>query len=201
MGLCFGTMFLTLFLMIDSVGNTSSFHEVLKGVPPARYWKVLCRELLIALAFMLLINQLGSPILTQLEVSEITVRLTTGLILLLSALWVLFASPRNIRQRVKPEENPFIVPLAIPIIASPAVLATIMLYSHISEDYSCRILAIVFAWALSSIVLLLNRRVVRLLGQNGLLALERLLALILVMLAIQQMLLGIELFQKTFLSK
>ena len=118
--------------MIDSVGNTASFHEVLKGVSPKNYWKVLIRELLIALAFMLAINQLGSAILNQLEVSEITVRLTTGLILLLSALWVLFASPRNIRQRVKPEENPFIVPLAVPLIASPAVLAIIMLYSHIS---------------------------------------------------------------------
>ncbi len=201
MDICFGTMFLTLFLMIDSVGNTASFHEVLKGVPPKNYWKVLIRELLIALAFMLVINQLGSAILNQLEVSEITVRLTTGLILLLSALWVLFASPRNIRQRVKPEENPFIVPLAVPLMASPAVLAIIMLYSHISEDYSCRLYAILAAWTLSSLVLLVNRAVVRFLGQNGLLAFERLLALILVMLAIQQILLGVELFQTTYLTK
>jgi len=201
MNLCFGTMFLTLFLMIDAVGNTASFHEVMKGVPPKNYWKVLCRELLIALLFMLAIDFLGGPIVDQLEVSEVTVRLTTGLILLLSALWVLFASPRNVRLRLKPEENPLVVPLAIPLIASPAVLATIMLYSHISGDVVCRLQAIFFAWVLSSLILLINRQIVRFFGHNGLVALERLLALILIMLAIQQIMLGIGLFQKIYLAK
>jgi len=201
MSLCFGTMFLTLFLMIDAVGNMASFHEVMKGVAPSRYWKVLCRELLIALLLMLAINFLGGPIVDQLEVSEITVRLTTGLILLLSALWVLFASPRNVRLRLKPEENPLVVPLAIPLMASPAVLAIIMLYSHISGDIACRLQAIISAWGLSSLILLVNRPFVRILGHNGLVALERLLALILIMLAIQQIMLGVGLFQKMYLVK
>ena len=198
---CFGTMFVTLFLMIDAVGNTASFYEVMSGVKPERYWWVLCRELSIALAFMLAFSLLGEGLLHYLEVSEITVRLTAGLILFIFASGVLFASPRNIRLQVKAGEEPFIVPLAVPMMAGPAVLATIMLYSEIEENIFCQYMAILMAWFFSALVLLSNKFLVRIFGKNGLIALERLLALILVMLAIQRVMEGIELFETTYILK
>jgi multiple antibiotic resistance protein len=198
---CFGTMFVTIFLMIDAVGNSATFYEVMSGVPSERYWWVLLRELLIALIFMLIFSLLGEWLLHYLEVSEITVRLTAGLILFIFASAVLFASPRNIRLQVKAGEEPFIVPLAVPMMASPALLATIMLYSEIEENIFCQYMAIVFAWFFSALVLLSNKFLVRIFGKNGLIALERLLALILVMLAVQRVMEGIELFETTYILK
>lgn len=201
MAVCFGTMFLTLFLIMDSVGNTASFYEVMKAVDPKRYWKVLIRELLIALGFMLLFNFIGEALLNQLEVSEITIRLTSGLILLLFAIGVIFSSPRNLRLNLKTKEEPLIVPLAIPMTAGPALLATIMLYAAVEEDVVCQISAILAAWGLSALILLCNKGMIRLFGTNGLVALERFLALLLVMLGIQRIMEGIELFQKTYMLK
>ena len=91
---------------------------------------------------MLLFNFIGEALLNQLEVSEITVRLTSGLILVLFAIGVLFSSSRNLRSNLKTNEEPLIVPLAIPLIAGPALLATIMLYAAIEEDVVCQLTAI-----------------------------------------------------------
>lgn len=197
--MCFITMFITLFLIIDAIGNIAPFLDILKKVDKKRYWTVVTREMGIALIFMLFFHFFGDPLLDVLQVSEITVWIASGIILFLAAIGVLYPSDKSVRiASKKHESDPFIVPLAVPLIAGPPLLATIILYAHNSDDQLCNLAAIISAWALSAIILLSGRTIQRLIGNNGLIALERLFALILVIMATQRIMQGVKLFVKTY---
>ncbi|MBI3236536.1 MAG: hypothetical protein HYZ48_02340 [Chlamydiales bacterium] len=95
---------------------------------------------------------------------------------------------------MSPEKEPFIVPLAIPLVAGPAVLAAVMLYSH--EHYSewITVGAIVLAWTASTLILLSAGYLKKLLGARGLIACERLMGLLLILISVQMFLSGLALF-------
>lgn len=199
--MCFLTMFITLFLIIDAFGNVNPFLDILKHVDRRRYWTVVSREMLIALAFMLFFHFFGDWLLNVLKLSEITIWLASGIILFIAALGVIYPTEKSVRiSSKKHQQEPFIVPLAVPLVAGPSLLATIILYAEIQEDTFCSLLAIVAAWALSSIILLFGRSLHRWIGNNGLLALERLFALVLVIMATQRIMQGIKLFTITYLK-
>jgi len=171
----------------------------LKGVQPNRYWR-FSSESFYCVDFHACDQQIGSAILTQLEVSEITVRLTTGLILLLWLYGCCLPLQETIRQRVKPEWKIFHCSSGY----SFDCISCSSCDHHALFSYLRRLLMPRFIYPGCVVCFfsyfVSHRSIVRFLGQNGLLALERLLALILVMLAIQQMLMGIELFQTTYLK-
>ncbi len=194
---CSLTIFFTLFLMMDAIGNIASFVEVLSHVDKKRYGLVVLREMAIALGFLLFFYFVGPFLLEAVNASEITVLISSGMILFLFALSVLYPSDKNIRLQVKGGSDPFIVPLAIPLIAGPALLATISLYAATACPATLE--AIFLAWAASSVILLTGRFWQRILGKGGLMALERLFALILVMLAVQRIMMGLKLFFTTYI--
>lgn len=188
---------LVLFLIMDPIGNVSSFLSMVKGIEPKKQSKIVFREMLIALFFMVCFNYFGEVIFDWLSISETTVRLTSGLILFLVALQILFPHMKGIRDKL-PQEEPFIIPLAIPLIAGPSLLATIMLYAHMEESQPIMLLSILIAWAAAVVVLLSSRFLQRVLGSNGLMACERLMGMVLVLLAIQRFLDGIQQFVVNF---
>jgi len=188
---------LVLFLIMDPIGNVSSFLTMVRGIEPKRQTFIVIREMLIALLFMVLFNYLGEYIFEWLQVSETTVRISSGVILFIVAVQILFPQLKGIRDNI-PEEEPFIIPLAIPLIAGPALLATIMLYAHMEENLHTMLLAILVAWFASVIVLLSSRYLYRILGVNGLMACEKLMGMVLVLLAIQRFLDGVAQFVVTF---
>lgn len=190
----FFTVFITLFLIIDAIGNLSSFVEILKGKSTKEWIRTLLIEMGIALLVMLFFDFVGDWLLDFLGVSEIAVWITSGIILFLFALSVLYPGEKSPRISSKRHEIPFIVPLAIPLVAGPALLATIVLFAHIYPDPLMRIEAIFLAWLLSAVLLLSGRFIHRIIGANGLLALERLFALILVIMAVQRVMQGIKEF-------
>lgn len=181
-----------LFLIMDPVGNISSFLSLLKGLDPKKQSWIVFREMLIALAAMFIFYYLGEFIFAILNVSETTVRLTSGLILFLVAIKILFPSIDSLRANL-PEGEPFVTPLAIPLIAGPSLLATIMLFAHL-ETNDTMLLAILISWAAAVTVLLLGPFLKRILGMNGLIACERLMGMVLVLLAIQRFLEGVQQF-------
>ena len=152
--------------------------------------------MLIALAFMLGFNFLGDYIFNFLDISETTVRISSGVILFLIAIKILFTSPDSMRANL-PKGEPFIFPLAIPLIAGPALLATIMLYAHLEPKPSVMIAAILMAWALTSFILFFASPIKKVLGDNGLMACERLIGMVLVLISVQRLLEGILLFWAT----
>jgi multiple antibiotic resistance protein len=189
------TITLALFLIMDPIGNASIFVNVTQGITPRRQKFVIIRELLIALFFMFLFNFLGETLLKYLELTPISIQFSSGIILFLVAIKILFPAADSLRSNIPPGE-PFLVPLAIPLIAGPSLLATILLYANLETCQPMMITAILLSWMAASFVLLLSPQLSRLLGKNGLIACERLMAMILVMLAIERLMDALYLFIK-----
>lgn len=187
---------LVLFLIMDPIGNISSYLKMVHGIKPKRQLKVLVREMLIALLIMIAFNYLGEVIFNLLQISEPTISLSSGVILFLIAIQILFPTLSGIRENISKGE-PFIIPLAIPLIAGPSLLATIMLFAHMEQSQPVMLGAIFCAWIAALAVMLLSRPLKKLLGSNGLLACEKLIGMVLVLIAIQRFLDGVQLFAKS----
>lgn len=181
-----------LFLVMDPLGNIPFFLTALKTVEPQRQVRVVIRELLIALAALVLFLFVGQHILELLGISEPALTLSGGVILFLIALRMIFPSQeKSLREAVHGE--PFIVPLAIPYVAGPSALATEMLLVRQEPDrWPEWLLALGLAWLASSAILLNSGWLQRILGEKGMTALERLMGMILVAVSIQMLLTGIR---------
>lgn len=186
-----------LFLIMDPIGNIGCFLTLMQDVPPAKRRYVLLREMGIALLAMLVCNYLGEFIFSILEISETTVRIASGLILLFVAIKILFPAIDSLRANL-PKGEPFIIPLAIPLIAGPSLLATIMLYASLEPSQPHMLEAILIATVATTLVLWVSPVLQRYLGNNGLLALEKLTGMILVLLAVQRLAEGVQKFYDVY---
>lgn len=184
---------LILFLIMDPLGNVSSFLSLVKGIAPGKVNRIVFREMLIALGLMFVFAYLGEYILQILEVSLTTVRLSSSLILFLTGIKIIFPATNSLRANL-PEGEPFIVPIAVPLIAGPSLLATVMLFSALEPNVSIMIEAILISWGTAVAVLLGARYFQRFLGNMGLMACERLMGMVLVMLSIQRFAEGLHQF-------
>ena len=187
---------LILLLIMDPVGNISSYLYLVDGLEPKRQKWIILREMLIALLFMIIFNYLGEFFFDFLQLSETTVRLSSGLILFLIAIKILFTAHDSPRANLLKGE-PFIFPLAIPLIAGPGLLATLMLYANLEPYQSVMLGAILLAWGVAITILFFARPIQRALGNNGLMACERLIGMILVLMAIQRFMEGLLVFWAT----
>jgi len=178
---------------MDSFGNISSYLTLTKDLAPARQRYIIFREMLIALAVMLLLFFIGSYLCSFLTLSQASLKLSAGLILFLHSIKILFPEPTNLRSNL-PRGEPFIFPLAVPLIASPALMASILLFSNIRPYRSIILGAILCAWLASVLILYFSRTIYKLIGSNGLRASERLLGMVLVIIAVQFFLDGILTF-------
>jgi multiple antibiotic resistance protein len=182
---------ITLFLIMDPLGNLPVFMSVLKTIEPKRRRKVLARELLFSLIIMFTFLFSGQIVLDFLNVRQESVSIAGGIILFLIGLKMIFPQPGGITGLASGEE-PFIVPLAIPMIAGPSVLAALILLAN--QDHSRMLdwsMALGAAWLASATILMLSSTFHRLLGERGLTAIERLMGMILIMISIQMLLDGI----------
>lgn len=186
----------SLFLLMDAIGNLPIFISILREIPPKRQKIIIIRELLIALAILIIFHFIGEALLNLLRVKQSTVMIAGGIILFLIALKMIFPSRPVIKNGDTNLEEPFIVPLAVPLIAGPGVLAAIMLYSH-QEPHWVVISAIIIAWIASTIILYCSSFLKRILGERGMLAAERLMGLIVTLIAVQMFLEGIREFIAT----
>ena len=187
------TLALILFLIMDPVGNLSSYLTMVKDIEPKRQRWIVIREMLIVLTAMIVFNYIGETLFDLLQLEESTVRLSSGVILFLIAIKILFPASDSMRSNI-PKGEPFIFPLAIPLIAGPSLLATIMLFAHLEPSQAIMLEAIFISWFTALLVLLFARPIKSILGVNGLLACEKLMGMILVLIAVQRFLEGIVTF-------
>ncbi len=192
----FSTAFL-LFLVLDPIGNIPAFLAILNNVPPERHRWIIIREMLIALAVLVVFLMLGRYILAALQVSYASLGAAGGIILFLIALRMVFPVPKGVSGE-EVDGEPFIVPLAIPLIAGPAAMATLMLLmAREPANWPQWFTALLLAWAISGVILLLAERLARLLGKRTLTAIERLMGLILTAVAVEMFINGIgQAYQK-----
>ncbi|WP_241646615.1 YhgN family NAAT transporter [Rosenbergiella metrosideri] len=186
-----------LVLIMDPLGNLPIFMSVLKHIDPKRRRVIIIRELLIALVIMLLFLFTGEKMLAFLNLRAETVSISGGIILFLIAIKMIFPSPESTTSGLPAGEEPFLVPLAIPLLAGPSLLATLMLMSHqYPGDMGMLIIALFIAWGITAAILMMSGLFLRLLGAKGVNALERLMGLILIMIATQMFLDGIRAYLK-----
>lgn len=195
----FFSITLALFLIMDPFGNISTYLKLLEQIPPERKKSYVLREMVIAFILMVGVFIFSDFFFWFLQISDITVRLTSGLVLFLFALKVLFVTPTSPRRQLPPPgEEPFIIPLAVPLICGPALLATILLFSHLSTDHWMMFGAISLSWLAAIAVLWAGPFFHRLLGDNGLQAVEKLMGMILILLAIQRFMDGVRTFLEIY---
>ena len=181
-----------LFFLMDPLGNIPVLLSVLKGVSPKRQRFIIIRELLIALVILVIFLFAGQSLLDFLHLQQESVTIAGGIILLIIGLRLIFPRPEGIMGE-QPDGEPFIVPIAIPMIAGPSVLAMLILMTkNEPEQLNNWFFALLIAWAISAILLLSAPFLYRILGERGLKAIERLMGMILVMMAVQMLINGVK---------
>jgi MarC family membrane protein len=181
-----------LLLVIDPFGNVPIVISALANVRAGRRMRVVLRECAAAYAILLVFMLGGRTFLKWMQLSEVSLAIAGGIILFLIALRMVFHHPEGVFGD-PPGTEPFIVPLAIPAIAGPSALATVMLM--VSRDPSHRvawIVALTIAMAIATVVLLGAYRLQRVLGERGMVAVERLMGLVLTAIAVQMLLDGVQ---------
>jgi MarC family membrane protein len=183
----------SLFVLMDPLGNIPIFLAVLKETPAKRQRAIIFRELVLALIIIVMFYFVGDWILNAFHVTNDAVLISGGIILFLVALKMIFPAAKDSETNLA-EKEPFLVPLAVPFVAGPAVLAVVMLYSHQSVGHVTVLSAIGIAWVFSTLILMASASLKKLLGSRGLTACERLMGLIITLIAVQMFLEGLKLF-------
>ncbi|MGS0674169.1 YhgN family NAAT transporter [Shewanella sp. 125m-1] len=180
-----------LFLIMDPLGNLPIFASILRHIEPKKRRGVLIRELLFALVIMMLFLFAGEAILNFLNLRTESVSIAGGIILFLIAIRMIFPQPGGMVGLAAGEE-PFIVPMAIPLMAGPSVLAALILLAHTDNERMLDwTIALVSAWGVSAVILLFYKAFTKVLGEKGLTAVERLMGMVLVMISVQMFLDGV----------
>ncbi len=185
---------LTLFFIMDPLGNMPVFNAVLSRFDPARRTRVIARELVLALLILMAFLHSGNAILGFLGLSQPSLNIAGGILLFLISLRMIFPPPDSLKD-INEAEDPFLVPLAMPLIAGPSTIAILLLLSSTEPDRMLEwSLALFLAWLGTTLILLASPWLLRVIGTRGARALERLMGMILVILSIQMLLDGIREF-------
>jgi MarC family membrane protein len=189
--------FILLLLVTDPFGNVPLFVSALNTVPPARRPRIVIRECAIAFVLLLLFMFFGRHFLTALQLTEVSLRIGGSVILLLIAIRMVFPHPDGVLGRSEGGE-PFIVPLAIPALAGPSALATVLLFSaNSAEEVMVHVAALAAVGVVWLAVFLSAERLQKLLGAQVMTAFERLMGLILTAMSVEMLLGGVREFVKT----
>lgn len=186
-----------LFLILDPLGNIPIVLGLLKALPPRRQRVVLLRELAIALVVLLGFLWGGRHLLQVLHLEQESVSIAGGIILFIIGIRMIFPTRDGIMGEV-PDGEPFIVPLAIPLIAGPSAMAAVMLLG--SQDPTRMgqwMLALVIAWVATAVILLSATYLRRLLGDRVMAAIERLMGMVIVAISVQMFLDGVKAYLAT----
>ena len=182
-----------LLLILDPLGNMPVVLSLLRNVPEERRSRIILRECSIAILVMIGFLLIGDHLLALMRLSDPALTISGGLILFLIALRMTFPPPaQSVAEHETPSE-PFIVPLAVPMIAGPSALATVLLASRHSNGQSLLwVGAVILACLDNALLLLASGWFARLFGKAGMEALERLMGLILTAIAVQMLIKGIR---------
>jgi len=182
---------LLLFLILDPLGNIPVFLSLLKPLTPRRQRVVLVRELLIALAVLMAFLWGGKYALELMHLRQESVAIAGGIVLFLIGIRMIFPRPEGLMGAV-PDGEPFIVPMAIPLVAGPSGMAAVMLMgSNEPERLGDWSLALMLAWGGTAAILMSATLLYKLLGARALTALERLMGMLLVAISVQMLLDGL----------
>lgn len=188
----FFSAFILLLLVLDPLGSLPIFIPVMGQVPHKRRRWVALREVGIAFAVLFGFMFLGEGFLRVMHLSERSLEVAGGVILLMVAIRMIFSHEGGVYGTPEGKE-PLIFPLAVPLLAGPSAMATVLLLaSRQPERMVTWVGALACAMAVSLLVLLLCDRIRRWVGDSVVSALEKLMGLVLTAIAVEMILAGLK---------
>lgn len=185
----------TLFLVMDPLGNMPIFNSVLGRLSEAKRTRIIIREVFIALVILLTLLFTGNSLLSFLGLSQVSLNIAGGVLLFIISLKLIFPPSSRDREDLELDDDPLIVPLAIPLFAGPSTIAVLLLLSSTRPEQTMHwVIALLLAWAISSTILVLSPYILSFIGKKGSRAMERLMGMILVILSVQMLLDGLKEF-------
>ncbi|NUS38968.1 MAG: hypothetical protein HOQ02_08095 [Lysobacter sp.] len=185
---------LLLFLILDPLGNIPVFLSLLRHLPQRRQRVVLARELAIALGVLMVFLWGGKYGLDLMHLRQESVSIAGGIVLFLIGIRMIFPPPEGLMGEL-PEGEPFIVPMAVPLVAGPSGMAAVMLMGSNDPgrlaDWS---LALLIAWSATAAILFSATYLYKWLGSRVLIAVERLMGMLLVAISVQMLLDGLAIY-------
>lgn len=183
---------LLLVIIMDPIGNVPVFLSILKNIPLERRRIIIIRELLIAFIILLFFMFVGRYVLQMLEIEQSSLGVTGGIILFIIAIRMIFPGTKPLFSHNETTE-PLIVPLAVPMLAGPSAIAAVILFMAQEPNRWVEWTFVVFiACLISGVILVSSETLGRKLGNRALIAIERLMGIILVMVSVDFILDGIK---------
>jgi len=188
----FLSAFVLLLLVLDPFGSLPIFISVLGGVDPARRTRVALREVAIAFAVLMVFMVAGQGFLQVMRLSERSLEVAGGVILLIIAMKMIFIGGDGLYP-TDGDREPFIFPLAVPLLAGPSAMATVLLLASRQPERMLEwVGAVSAAMAVCGVVLLMADRLRRWLGASVVSAIEKLMGLVLTAVATEMILAGLK---------
>ncbi|PIS02682.1 MAG: hypothetical protein COT85_01230 [Chlamydiae bacterium CG10_big_fil_rev_8_21_14_0_10_42_34] len=193
----FLTIAAAIFFVINATGQIPLFLAMLARFDQKRQLMIIFRELTVALVILLLFTFFGDDILMVLGITRPIIAIAGGVLLFLISLMMIFPAPTDGEDKALKSE-PMIIPLAIPVITGPGAITTVMLYAHETGSAFLVAGATFAAWVPSLLILLLGSYIKQLLGEKGLVAVERLGGMLVCLIGVQMLTNGILLLVKEY---
>lgn len=189
----FLSAFILLLLVLDPLGSLPIFIPIMRAVPKPRRKLVALREVGIAFGVLFAFMFVGDAFLRLMHLSERSLEVAGGVILLIIAIRMIFGSSGESAYGLEPGREPFIFPLAVPLLAGPSAMATVLLLASRQPDRIWEwIAALTAAMVVSGLTLILADRIRKLLGDSVVSAIEKLMGLVLTAIAVEMVLAGLK---------
>ncbi|MCU7372756.1 MarC family protein [Paucibacter sp. O1-1] len=189
----FLSAFILLLLVLDPLGSLPIFIPIMRAVPKPRRKLVALREVGIAFGVLFAFMFVGDAFLRVMHLSERSLEVAGGVILLIIAIRMIFGSSGESAYGLEPGREPFIFPLAVPLLAGPSAMATVLLLASRQPDRIWEwIAALTAAMVVSGLTLILADRIRKLLGDSVVSAIEKLMGLVLTAIAVEMVLAGLK---------
>ncbi|MBI3508998.1 MAG: MarC family protein [Chlamydiia bacterium] len=185
----FLSMASSIFFVLNATGQIPLFLGLLARFDQKRQLRIIVRELTIALGILLLFTFAGDTILQLLGITQPIIAIAGGALLFLISLGMIFSKSGDGEKALHRE--PLIIPLAMPVIAGPGAITTVMVFAHETANPFLVSGAVFSAWVLSLIILLAGSLIKQILGEKGLVAVERLGGMIVCLIGVQMLTSGI----------
>jgi len=191
-----------IFFILDPLGNIPLLLSILKHIDKTRRSKIIIREMLIGLLILIVFLFFGEQFLSLFHLKAPSITIAGGIIFFAISLKMIFPDPNGGDVFVtKKGDEPLVVPIAVPMIAGPAALATLLVLAKTNADHTGSLfLSLLLAWVLAAAVLLFSPHLYSLLKEKGLTALERLMGMLLLIMSVQMFIDGLLALVPTFLD-
>jgi multiple antibiotic resistance protein len=189
-----------IFFILDPFGSVPLLLSILKNIDKKRHSKIIIREMLIGLAILVVFLFFGEQFLNLFHLQPQAISIAGGIIFFVISLKMIFPGPNGEDLfATKKGDEPLVVPIAIPMIAGPGALATLLVLAKTNAEHSGALfISLLLAWAFAVLVLLCSPQLYKILKEKGLSALERLMGMLLLIMSVQMFIDGIRALLPTF---